>query len=258
MRARTFRSAIVSSVFLLAACQTVPITGRHHLILVSESDDKQMGEQAYAETLKGTKRGDDPRWNKTLDEVGHRLARAAERPDFEWRFTMIDDPKTVNAFCLPGGKVAVYTGILPVAKDDVGLAVVLGHEIGHAIARHGAERMSQSKIAQLPSLAISVFTGDPVLRDTYQKVYGAGVNVGVLLPFSRKHESEADHIGLILMAKAGYDPRAAVAFWERMASLQKGKEDPLGKFLSTHPPDSQRIEQIKEWLPEAMRYYRAS
>jgi predicted Zn-dependent protease len=191
--------------------------------------------------------------------VGERLAAAADKPDYKWEFNLIDDPKTVNAWCLPGGKVAVYSGILPVTQDENGLAVVLGHEISHALARHGAERMSQGLLAQLGGAALSVALANRPgeTQQLAQQAYGAGAQVGVLLPFSRAQESEADHIGLILMAKAGYDPATAVGFWTRM-SQQKGAGGGGGleRYLSTHPPDVQRIKDIQRELPEAEKYYR--
>lgn len=241
-----------------AACQSVPYTHRSHLVLVSSSEELSLGESSYQQALSQAKISSDPAANAMLQRVGQRLAKAADRPDYKWEFHLIDDPKTVNAWCMPGGKVAVYTGILPVTQNDDGLAVVLGHEIAHALARHGAERMSQQLLAQLGGAALSVALANrpAETQQIAQQAYGAGANVGVLLPFSREQESEADHIGLILMAKAGYDPANALSFWQRMSKATGGGGDSgLGRFLQTHPPNAERIKKIEKELPEARRYY---
>lgn len=243
--------------FLSSACSTVPYTKRHNLMLVSEAEEKKMGEQAYAEVLKTNKLNTDPDKVEMLRRVGERLAKAADKPDFKWEFNLIEDPKTVNAFCLPGGKIAVYTGLLPVTEDETGLAVVLGHEIAHALARHGSERMSHQMLIQTGGKILSIVTGaqSPLARDAFDKAYGVGTQVGLALPHSRANESEADHIGLILMAKAGYDPRKALPFWKRMEELGGGKDDPIHKFMSTHPSDKQRQIDIGNEMPEALKYY---
>jgi predicted Zn-dependent protease len=173
---------------------------------------------------------------------------------YKWEFNLVED-KEINAWCMPGGKVVVYTGILPVAKDETGLAVVMGHEIAHAVAQHGDERMSQALLAEMGGMALSLaLSQNPSqTNDLYLAAYGAGATVGVLLPYSRLQESEADRLGLIFMAMAGYDPRAAVDFWKRMAASKKGGAAP--EFLSTHPADSKRINNIEKLIPEAMSYY---
>ncbi|MDE2290711.1 MAG: M48 family metallopeptidase [Elusimicrobia bacterium] len=254
------RLCALAALSLLAACQTVPYTGRHHMILVSSTEEINMGEQAAQDILKKAKLSHDEADIAMIRRVGERLARAADRPDYQWAFYLIDDPKTVNAFCLPGGKVFVYSGILPVTRDEQGMAVVLGHEISHALARHGAERMSQGMVADAGGRILDVALGgsNPAAHELYDQAYQVGVGVGVLLPFSRRQESEADHIGLILMAKAGYDPDAAVGFWGRMEQEGGGGGGGgLGAFLRTHPPDAQRLEQIRRWLPGIKaRYYR--
>jgi predicted Zn-dependent protease len=178
--------------------------------------------------------------------------------NLNWEFNLIEDDKTVNAWVMPGGKAAVYTGILKYTRDETGLAVVLGHEVGHAIAGHGNERMSQGLLAQMGSVALSVALAQnsPATRDLFMQAYGAGASVGLLLPYSRLQESEADRIGLTLMARAGYDPRQAVPFWERM-SKQEGKSRPP-EFLSTHPAPESRIADIKKYIPEAMAYYKSA
>lgn len=239
----------------MLACKTVPYTGRKNLVLISADQEAQLGLDAYKEALSKAELSKDADKVALVKRVGDRLAVAADRPDFKWEFNLIQDDKTVNAWCLPGGKVAVYTGLLPVAKDEAGLAVVMGHEIAHALARHGAERMSQGLMAQAGGVLVdvaAVMANKPgQTRQLYQQAYGAGVQVGALLPFSRAQESEADRIGLILMAKAGYDPEAAVGFWGRMASAGGGGGEGLGKYLSTHPSHGDRIKQIQERLPEA-------
>ncbi len=245
---------LLAAVLLLAACQSVPYTNRRALLLVSPAEETQLGERSYREALSKAKLSADTAENARLQRVGARLARAANKPDYEWEFTLIDDPKTINAWCLPGGKVAVYTGILPVTKDDAGLAVVLGHEIAHALARHGSERMSQGLLAQLGGAALTTAMAQKpaVTQKLALQAYGLGANVGLLLPFSRGHESEADRIGLLIMAEAGYDPGEAVGFWQRMAKAGGGgPASPLDKYLRTHPTDEQRVEDIRGWLPEA-------
>lgn len=251
-----FAIAIVAAL-ILAACQTVPITGRSQLQLLGERQELQLGLTAYRDTLKKEKISADPRLNEQVQRVGRRIAEATGKRDYQWEFKVVEDDKTVNAFCLPGGKVAVYTGMLPVTRDDAGLAAVMGHEVAHAIARHGGERMSQQLAVEglVAAAAIGLAERDSGKATLYAGLLGAGAAVGVLLPYSRLQESEADRLGLIFMAKAGYDPRAAVDFWRRMAEAGKGKAKPP-EFLSTHPADDTRIRQIGSWLPEALSYYR--
>ncbi len=248
-------------VFLLCAalfgfgCQAVEYTGRSQLSLVSEGDEKKLGVDAYEDILKKTPLSKNQAWQAQLKRVGQRIAAAAAKPDYQWAFNVLEG-KEVNAFCLPGGKVAFWEGIMPIAQDETGIAIIMKHEVAHALARHGAERMSQSVGAQLIGQVLSAGVGmvNPAYTEAFSQAYGLGVNVGVILPWGRGQESEADHIGLILMAKAGYDPSAAVGFWERMSKVQKGGKPP--EFLSTHPSDENRIAQIKQWLPEAMTYYK--
>jgi len=233
----------------IAGCATVPYTNRHQFNIISEDEETQMGIQAYTDVRKKNKLSHDPEINAMVERVGKRIAAAANKPEYHWEFVVIDDPKTVNAFCLPGGKIAVYTGILPLTQDDNGLAVVLGHEVSHALAHHGAERISDQTVVTLP-LAVILNGQSDAAQTLIQDAFG----IGVALPFGRKQESEADHIGLILMAKAGYDPHHAVTFWKRMAQEMKGKAPPA--FLSDHPSDASRIQRIQDELPEALSYYR--
>ena len=248
----------MASLLVVVGCSTVPYTKRHSMMLVSEKEEKKMGEQAYAQVLKESKLNTDPEKLAMLRRVGERLAKAADKPDFKWEFNLIEDDKTVNAWCLPGGKIAVYTGLLPTSQDETGLAVVMGHEIAHALARHGSERMSQQMVIQTGGRILSIVTGaqSPLARDAFNKAYGVGTQLGVALPHSRGNESEADHIGIILMAKAGYDPRKAMDFWKRMEAAGGGKDDPMRKFTSTHPSDKDRQKQIEKDLPEALKFYK--
>ena len=237
------------------ACQAVEYTGRSQMNLLSESDEKKLGVDAYEDILKKTPLSKNQAWQAQLKRVGQRISAAAAKPDYQWEFNLLQGNE-INAFCLPGGKVAFWEGIMPVAQDDNGIAVVMGHEVAHALARHGAERMSQSMGAQMIGQVLGAGVGmvNPGYTEAFSQAYGLGVNVAVILPWGRGQESEADHIGLILMAKAGYDPSAAIGFWERMSKAQKGGKAP--EFLSTHPSDETRITQIKQWLPEAMKYYK--
>lgn len=240
---------------LLVACEHVPITGRGQLQLMSEKQEASMGFSAYQDVLKKEKISHDPQLNERVTRVGSRIAAATGKTDYRWEFKVIENDKMINAFCLPGGKVAVYTGLLPIAKDDAGLAAVIGHEVAHAIARHGGERVSQQLLVEGVAAAAAVSTKDPQKADLYAGLLGVGATVGILLPYSRLQESEADRLGLIYMARAGYDPRAARDLWLRMAEAGKGKGRPP-EFLSTHPADATRIRDIERLLPEAMSYYR--
>jgi predicted Zn-dependent protease len=238
------------------ACQTVPITGRSQLVLVPESTEVQMGLESYQQILGKSKVSTDARLNEQVTRVGRRIAEATGRSDYQWEFKVIEDAQ-VNAFCLPGGKVAVYTGILPVTRDDAGLSAVLGHEVAHAVARHGGERLSQQMAAQgLTLAATQALLGgrDPAIGQLVGAALGAGVSVGVLMPFSRAQESEADHLGLIYMAEAGYHPSAARDLWVRMGEASKGRQQI--EFLSTHPLPATRITQIEGWIPEALKHYK--
>jgi predicted Zn-dependent protease len=244
--------SVILAVVLFAACATAPYTGRSQLMLVSESQEASLGDEAYRYILRDSVVIRSPGAESVVRKVGAKIAAAANKPEYKWEFTVINDPDTVNAFALPGGKVAVYTGIFGPAQDEAGLAVVMGHEVAHALARHPAERMSQGLIPQLVGTGLSIALGNnPGLANLVMQAYG----IGVALPFSRSQETEADRIGLILMAKAGYDPRVAIGLWERMEKKDGGKGAPP-EFLSTHPGYETRIQQLRSFLPEAMTYYR--
>ena len=240
------------------ACTKAPITGRNQLILVSQQQELQMGDVAYNEVVKGSKVSKNPEYNAAVKRVAERIAGVADRPDFEWEYTVIDDDKTINAFALPGGKIGVYTGILKVAQTDAGLATVMSHEVGHATARHGGERITAGLLSQIGAVGLSAALGgygvNPNITYGIMQAYGLGVHVGGILPFSRTQESEADRIGLIYMARAGYDPRESVLFWQRMAEATKNGQRPP-EFLSTHPDNGTRIANLKRHMPEAMRVY---
>ena len=235
--------------------QTVPVTGRTQRVALSEEDQAKLGADAYQQMLgQGGPVVRSGAEHEMVQRIGQRIAAVADDPGFEWEFTLIESDEK-NAWCLPGGKVAVYTGILPITQDESGLAAVMAHEIAHAIAQHGAERMLQEQLKQVGLTAVSTTLGglDPATQGAVLALFGAGAEFGVLLPFSRDMESEADRIGLIYMARAGYDPRSAVDLWERMAEQRSGPQ--LPEYASTHPSDETRIRNLEKWLPEALEEY---
>lgn len=255
---------LVGIAFIVYACTSVAVTGRKQLSLVSNSEIIPMAVAQYQEVIAKGPLSTDQGQTQMVKRVGMKIEKAVEEymaskglsselAGFEWEFNLIDDPKTVNAWCMPGGKVAFYTGIMPICKDETGVAVVMGHEVAHAIANHGRERMSQQMLAQYGMGTLGAMMGEnPTAgQDLFMQAVGAGTNIG-MLKFSRAHESEADHIGLIFMTMAGYDPNQAPVFWERMTELAGGQEPP--EFLSTHPSHSTRISDLKGWIPEALGY----
>jgi predicted Zn-dependent protease len=250
--------AIACAAALLVACETVPITGRTQLILLSPAQEARMGLDAFRQILAKEKLSTDPELNAMLQRVGQRIAAATGRTDFQWEFRLIDNDKMINAFALPGGKVAVYTGILPLTRDEAGLAAVVGHEVAHATARHGAERVSHNLVAQIGIAATAAAIGgrDTATSNLAIAALGAGAAIGVLLPFSRLQETEADQMGMIYMARAGYHPGAARDLWVRMAeaAAKRGARPP--EWLSTHPADQTRIRDIEAFLPKAMAEFR--
>lgn len=242
---------------LLVGCRTVPITGRQQLNLVSSEQELQLGLTSFNEMKQEVPISKDPAANALVQKVGKKIAAVAgpDMPDAQWEFVVFDS-KEANAFCLPGGKVGVYTGILPITKDEAGLATVIGHEVAHAVAHHGGERMSQATALQAGGQLAGALTASakPITQQLVSLVYGLGSQVGYVLPHSRAQESEADHIGLIYMARAGYDPKEALNFWQRFSSSQSGGAG-VPWFLSTHPVDKDRIADLKKWLPEAEREF---
>jgi predicted Zn-dependent protease len=232
---------------LLAACQEAPITGRHQLMLLPASQDAKLGLDAFQQIKQKEKVSNDPELNREIQEVGRRIAAVSGHPDWDWQFTLFQDD-VPNAFALPGGKVGVNTGLFKVAKNEAQLATVLGHEVGHAIARHGAERMSQGMLEQLGAAAVGVGTGNAA----YAQLAAQAATLAIVLPYSRTQESEADHIGLILMAKAGYDPREAIKLWNNFQALGGSKQP---EFLATHPSEGTRIQRLQELMPEALAIY---
>jgi predicted Zn-dependent protease len=254
--------------FFILGCAEVPLTHRTSLRLLSQSELLKLSLQQYDKVLNESKLSTDKEKTEMVQRVGERVARGAEAflkdvgledeiKHYQWEFSLIEDDKMINAWCMPGGKVAVYTGILPIAEDENGLAIVMGHEVAHAIAQHGNERMSQNLLTSMGGLALSVALSEKAgqTRDLFMTAYGVGSSVGFLLPYSRVHESEADRIGLVITAMAGYDPREAIPFWQRM-NEQGGDRPP--EFLSTHPAPSTRIADLKSHVKEALSYYKKS
>jgi predicted Zn-dependent protease len=237
-------------------CLTVPGTGRKQLILIPIQQETSLGVQAYREILAKERISDDERMTAILRRVGLRIADVAQRPDFEWEFTLIESDQ-LNAFCLPGGKIAVYTGILPMMRNEAGMAIVLGHEVAHAIARHGGERLTQRLGVSVAEqiVAKGLKNTSPEVQRRTLGAFGLGANLGVLLPYSRLHELEADELGLAYAARAGYDPREAVDFWKRM---QAASERKMPEFLSTHPHPDRRIEDLATQMPAVLKEYEAA
>jgi len=264
----TVKAILISSLLLVESCATVPLIGRKQLSLVPESTMLELSLTNYGDFLKTSKLSTNQEQTATIKRVGARMSAAVEKyltengfadrvGDFKWEFNLVQNDE-MNAWCMPGGKVVFYTGILPIAKNDAGVAVVMGHEIGHAVARHGNERMSQQMAQQfgnqLGNMAVpELFKANPEKAQAiFQTAYSLGTQYGVMLPYSRQQEYEGDKLGLIFMAIAGYNPNEAVSFWERMSANSTNK---IPEFLSTHPVEENRIAAIKAFLPEAMKYY---
>ncbi|MGB0524310.1 MAG: M48 family metallopeptidase [Flammeovirgaceae bacterium] len=256
--------SIVCTVLFVFSCTTNPVTGRKQLSLIPASQMHTMSFQQYSQFLNENKVSADAKNTEMIKRVGNRIQTAVEAymaeighsdrlEGFQWEFNLIDDP-TQNAWCMPGGKVVFYTGILPICKDEEGVAVVMGHEVAHAVANHGGERMSQAMAVQLGGVGLQVaMTEKPALtQNLFLQAFGVGSQLG-MLKFSRSHESEADEMGLYFSAMAGYDPQHAPAFWERMKAASGGQAPP--EFLSTHPSNDTRIQQLNALMPKAMELY---
>lgn len=241
--------------FLLVGCTKAPITGRNQLIMLDSKQELALGYQSAKEVLQTQKISKDATKTAMVNRAGQKIALATGKSDYAWEFFLIDNDKEANAFCLPGGKVFVYSGIFKYASTEDELASVMGHEIAHALARHGAERMSQSQLTAMGGQILqSVMVGKGNAQNTalVMQAFGIGSQLGIALPFSREQEYEADHIGLILSAKAGYNPNAALTFWEKFA--KDGSNGP--EYLSTHPAGANRITKLKTLIPSAMQYYK--
>ena len=264
---RLFTSLFVVLSFVIA-CTTNPLTKKSQLTLLPESELQAMGSQQYQQFLSTNRvvSASNNRDAEMVRRVGQRIARAVETyyaqngiseklNGFKWEYNLVDD-KAVNAWCMPGGKIVVYTGLLPVTQNEAALAVVIGHEVSHALIQHGNTRMSQGLLQQLGGVALSVAVANkPVeTQNLFMTAYGAGTTVGIMLPFSRNQELEADRYGLIWTAMAGYNPQEAIPLWERMERASQGQSPP--EFLSTHPSEGRRINQLQKYMPEAMKYYR--
>ncbi len=251
--------------FFFMSCSSAPITGRKQLNLIPESEMLSMSFSQYDQFLKEHQESNNAQQVALVKKVGSNIASAVEQylrqngksgeiSNYKWEYHLVVDSQA-NAWCMPGGKIVVYTGILPITQNENGLAVVLGHEMAHAVARHGNERMSQALLAQLGGVALSQALNDKPqqTQQIWMAAYGLGAQIGVLLPYSRTQESEADHLGLIFMAMAGYNPNGALEFWQRMQAQSQGSP-PV--FLSDHPANQTRINDLKSEMPEAMKYYK--
>ena len=250
--------AIGAAVYYFANQKEVPLTGRKQLRTMKPAQEMQLGLQSYQQILADSQVISSGPVVDAVNEIGRRIARAAapEDPGFDWAFNVIESEQA-NAFALPGGYTAVYTGLIPIAENENGLAVIMGHEIGHALAHHGAERMAQQNMQRIVGAGVSLGAGgmDAGAQRAVMGVFGGISQYGYALPFSRKHESEADYIGLVLVARACYDPREAPKLWERMG--QAGGATPP-EFQSTHPSPQTRVDDFQRWMPEAIEIYNAS
>ena len=243
---RVLKPLVLITLLLFFGCAKTPITKRSQLILVSNQNEIAMGISEAEKIKKSSKLSSDRQLVAKIRQIGTKLAKVSGRDDYKWEFNVIES-KQVNAFCLPGGKVFFYTGILAMMDNDDQIAAVMGHEIAHALARHGAERMSIQMLSQAGGQILGAVLEVPQqYRGLYEQAYGIGSNVAVMLPYSRSHEHEADQIGVYLMWKAGYDPHEAVVFWEKMKVASQGKSVP--EFLSTHPSDQSRIDAINAFI----------
>jgi predicted Zn-dependent protease len=264
---KSILAVFISTAFIIA-CSKNPITGRNQASLVSESELQAMAAQQYQQFLSTNKVISSAvnRDAEMVKRVGQRVTKAVTdyvaqlgKPEllegFSWEYNLVEDP-AANAWCMPGGKIVVYTGLLPITQNEAALAAVMGHEVAHAVLTHGKERVSQGMLQEGLGTALSVALANKpaTTQNIFLTAFGLGSQVGVLLPFSRKHELEADRYGMIWMAGAGYNPQEAINLWQRMQSASGGNKPP--EFLSTHPSETNRINQLKKYLPEAMKYYK--
>ncbi|WP_438482929.1 M48 family metallopeptidase [Oleiharenicola lentus] len=246
-------AALALSIF--TGCTTVPETGRRQVIITNEATETQMGLEAFAAVKKETPVLNDAKVQARIERIGRRVADAVGRslPNAQWEFVVFNDDKTVNAFALPGGKVGVYTGLIKLASSDDEIAIVMGHEVAHVTSRHGGERASQTTLAQGGAALVGALSENSEYKNAFNTAYGLAAQGLVLLPFSRLHESEADNVGLRFAAGAGYDPRAAAAFWKKMQAKSEGKEQ--WKWISTHPPTAERIANLEQLATGLMPIY---
>ena len=265
-KTHVFLILIILNAGLIWSCSTVPVTERKQLTLIPENEVISLSFDQYQQFLSKHNVIQGTQKSEMVKAVGHKIQQAVETyfrqqgqenalNGYQWEFNLVED-QSANAFAMPGGKVVVFSGICPIAESAAGLATVMGHEIAHAVAKHGNERMSQALLTQLGGTALNIaLSSKPQqTQQLFMAAYGMGAQVGVLLPYSRLQESEADRLGLIFMAMAGYDPHEAINFWQRMEQASKGSQAP--QFLSTHPSHETRIEDLKEFMPKAMKYYR--
>ncbi|HIO90358.1 MAG TPA: M48 family peptidase [Campylobacterales bacterium] len=251
---KIYKKVLLSIViFTFVACTSSPYTNRSQLIMVSPSQEMQLGYNAEQQLLRKSNINHNRALNERVRRVGTNIARVANQPNYRWKFHVVNG-KQINAFCLPGGKIFVYTGLLNLVDNDSQLATVMAHEVAHAIARHGAERMSMMQLGQIGKQLATKAAG-PKYTNAINQIYGIGANYGLFLPYSRTFEYEADEIGLYLMSKAGYDPRQSVAFWQKMMQASRSMRKPP-EFASTHPSDINRIRRLQALIPRALKYYR--
>lgn len=263
---RPFVLFLAAAALLLAGCYTNPVTGRKSIMLVSQSQELQLGADSFKDIRQKESVSANSSYNTRVTRVGQRIAQAVgnELPDAKWEFVVFES-KDVNAFALPGGKVGVYTGLLQLAESDAELAIVMGHEIGHVIARHGAERMSEAMVINgvgaLGSAVVDAKTENAEIKQLFELTYGGVTTLGRVLPHSRGNESEADRMGAVYAARAGYDPRASITFWQKMVAQKQAAEKGggsgggLGALLSTHPADEKRIADLKALMPQVLPVY---
>ena len=243
---------IIFTILITSACATTPVSNRSALILIPKSQEISLGKQSYEQILKKEKESEDANLTQIVSRVGQRIVAVSDMPKLDWEFKLIESD-TKNAFALPGGKVAIYTGLLSVAKNEAGLATIISHEIAHVIARHGAQRMTQQMLLQGAMLGAGLSMKNNTQRNIILSALGVGVLYGFTLPFSRSHESEADQIGLLYMARAGYDPNEALQFWQRFSKVKDGKAPP--EWASTHPADTTRMQGLRKYFSRAKYDY---